>query len=380
MWSCKRCETMNEESNSVCSLCGTLRTTPDSAAKQAKAEPQMGANYRYAQSAGQSAPRTGREEKAGKAGGFKILAAVLFVFLAVAVGAIVFLVNRAPAPSGELAQATQQDMAQTSADAGKDGNSTGGADLSAPATQTVCGDVTLTVESHCQYLANIIPTENPLEMTNMPMDGITYQADTVQFFVGECSLVNFLGTAMGHQPVEGAAVQLSCLDTGETWDVTSGADGGCAAIPSLSPGIYMYSIIRDGYEAYTSNHFYLEQPSNSSAEPAIIGGYLVPVGSVFSNGFMIQLTDADGNPIEDKPFGGILLYTCDQEGSQYFIRGGIYIGEQTNGQGMVTTPYNPDSPSLSSLREGTIAMIVIDGVAVWGESGVTDQYIIIRAE
>ena len=85
MWYCKRCETMNEESNSVCSLCGTLRTTPEPAVKQSKAEPQMGANYRYEQSAGQGDPRIGGEQKAGKAGGFKILAAVLFAFLAVAV-------------------------------------------------------------------------------------------------------------------------------------------------------------------------------------------------------------------------------------------------------------------------------------------------------
>ena len=73
---------------------------------------QTGANYHYAQSAGQSVPRTGSEEKPRNAGGFKILAAALFVFLVVAVGVIVFLINRAPAPAGELAQATQQDTAQ----------------------------------------------------------------------------------------------------------------------------------------------------------------------------------------------------------------------------------------------------------------------------
>lgn len=39
-----------------------------------------------------------------------------------------------------------------------------------------------------------------------------------------------------------------------------------------------------------------------------------------------------------------------------------------------------DSLSINSLREGAIAMLVIEGVTVWDGSYVTDQYIIIRAE
>ena len=296
MWSCKRCETMNEESNSGCSLCGTLRTTPEPGAKQAKAEPQMGANYRYAQSAGQSAPRTGSEEKARRASGFKIVAAVLFAFLVVAVGVIVFLVNRAPAPSGELAQATQQDTAQTPVDAGKGGNPIVEENLSAPATQTVCGDVTLTVESHCQYLANIIPTDESVDMSEMPSFVTTYEANNFVFIVTDCVIINFMEPLMGDLPLAGATVQLTNLDTGDIREAISDADGVCEQMNDIVPGKYAYTVRLEGYETYTSNPFTVISASGASEGTMVMLAPLVAEGSVYSDKFAIQLTDLDGKP------------------------------------------------------------------------------------
>lgn len=380
MWSCKKCDTINEEDRGLCSLCGALRTETEAAPQKAGGKPQTGANYRYASAADRNARvRTEGEAKTAKTSGIKILAIALGVLLVVAVGVIVFLMSRSPVPIGAEAASSLQNAAQAPSDTGSNGsNPSAGGSPSAPTTQTVCGDVTLTVEPHGHYTANIIPTDAPIHVTNMPMDGITYQSDTVQFCVTDCSLINTMGIAMGHQPVAGAAIQLTYLDTGDTWNVVSGADGGCAPIAGLAPGAYVYTISCEGYESFSSNSFYLEQPSGSTDEIAGLICSLVPTKSVFSNGFSIQLTDLNGNPIANKAFGSILVYTCDQEGQQYFTRGGIYIGQQTDELGIIIDDQN--IAGQCSVRKGAITMIVIDGVAVWGDTGVTDQYIIIRAE
>ena len=85
MWSCKKCETLNEESNHICSLCGALRMTSESAAEQAKTGAQTGANYRYANSAdGNTRVRKESEAKTAQTSGMKILAIVLSALLVVA--------------------------------------------------------------------------------------------------------------------------------------------------------------------------------------------------------------------------------------------------------------------------------------------------------
>lgn len=208
------------------------------------------------------------------------LALVILVML------IVFLINRAPTPTNELVQTTQQDTAKKPVDAGKDANLIAGADLSAPVTQTVCGDVTLTVESHCQYLANIIPTETLLKITE-PSDATLYQSDTLQICITECSLIDLWGYAIGHQPVENAEVKLA-YGNGSQECFSSDVNGICPPVIGFSPGFCTCYIVKDGYEAYTSNRFYLEWPIDASDEIATMVCPLVPEGCVFSNGFAIQ--------------------------------------------------------------------------------------------
>ena len=373
MWTCKRCETRNEESNSGCSLCGTLRTTPDSAAKQAKAEPQMGANYRYAQSAGQSDPRTGSEEKAGKAGGFKILAAVLFAFLAVAVGVIVFLVNRAPAPSGELAQATQQDTAQTPADAGKGGNSTAEADLSAPATQTVFGNVTLTVESTCDYSVNLIPSNLQPKHAYI-FEGLTYDTNQIRLEAIDESILTSDMFSFG-MPIPHAQIQLYNRDDQKYWD-QSLDDSGNLLFTELTPGTYYFTVTCEGYDVYTSTDFEVFYETGKDNDVAWTQACLNADGSTFSEGFQIQLTDMNGIPVEMQSFAGVILFPCLQNGSSFSTWTGQFLGKDTDQNGMLI-----DSSSYSlALKKGSMAIITFDGITTWDGNNVADQYILIRAE
>ncbi|MEN6636455.1 MAG: carboxypeptidase regulatory-like domain-containing protein [Clostridiaceae bacterium] len=380
MWSCKKCETLNEEGNSVCMLCGALRMTPEPTAKQAQTEPQPGANYRYAQPAGKSAPRTGSEEKPRNAGGFKILAVVLFAFLAVAVGVIVFLISRAPAPTGELAQATQQDTAQTPDDAGKDGKPIVEDNLSAPPTQTVCGDVTLTVESHCQYLANIIPTNDSIDMPDGPVPESIYEANNFLFIVTDCVIINFLEPLMGDQPLAGATVQLTNLDTGDIREVISDADGVCAQIDDVVPGEYVYSIRLEGYETYTSNPFTVRSASSESEATMPMFAALIAEGRIYSDNFTIQLTDLDGKPISNRTFGSIMIYTCQQSGQQLLTISGVFIGDYVDDQGVIASSSNFDQQSLNSLLKDSMVLIVFEELTERDENGTPEQYIIIRAE
>ena len=379
MWSCKKCETLNEESNRVCMLCGALRMTPEYAAEQAKTEPQTGANYHYAQSAGQSVPRTGSEEKPRNAGGFKILAAALFVFLVVAVGVIVFLINRAPAPAGELAQATQQDTAQAPDDAGRGGNPIVEDNLSAPATQTVCGDVALTVESHCQYLANIIPANESIDMSDSPVPEAIY-ANNFLFIVTDCVIINFMEPLMGDQPLAGATVQLTNLDTGDIREATSNADGVCEQMNDVVPGKYVYSIRLEGYETYTSNPFTVISASDVSQGTMPVFTALISEGSVYSDKFTIQLTDLAGKPISNQTFGSIMIYTCQQTEQQLRTFGGVFIGDKVDDQGVITSSSYYDQQSLNSLLKDSMVLIVFEDLTERDENGTPEQYIIIRAE
>lgn len=63
MWFCRNCETLNEENNNVCLLCGTRRMQPASATKAEKAEPQTGANYRFTNQIQSNIRQTGENEK-----------------------------------------------------------------------------------------------------------------------------------------------------------------------------------------------------------------------------------------------------------------------------------------------------------------------------
>lgn len=289
MWYCKRCETMNEESNSVCSLCGTLRTTPEPAVKQSKAEPQMGANYRYEQSAGQGDPRIGGEQKAGKAGGFKILAAVLFAFLAVAVGVIVFLINRASAPAGELMQATQQDTTHLPADPSKDANPTGEADLSAPKDHDPKNDVVDTA----QYGAMEISDDFIL----------TYMVDEAALVYRSANELRPYEMTLG-VPLNGSAiVQMIDYNSRNIVDEQICASGSSIEFSGFPDGTYYFYVYGDGYAAYISEPIqYTHTESGYDGNGQSWGCSLVPINSTISAAFRIKLVDQASNPISNRGY------------------------------------------------------------------------------
>ena len=294
---------------------------------------------------------------------------------------IVFLINRTPVSAGELVPATQKDTVQTPADPGNNSfNPSAGNNPSAIATQTVCGDVTLTVESHCQYLANIIPTNESINMSDMPIPETIYEANNFLFIVNVCVIINFMEPVMGDQPLAGSTVQLTNLDTGDIREVTSDADGVCEQIDDVVPGMYVYSISLEGYETYTSNPFTVRPVSGVSEETMAVFSPLIAEGSVFSDNFTIQLTDLDGNPISNQTFGSIMIYTCQQSGQQLSTISGIFIGDKVDDQGVIASSYYYDQPSPNSLLKDSVVLIIFEGLIEWDENGATDQYIIIRAE
>lgn len=380
MWSCKWCDTINEESQSVCSLCGAHRIQPEPAVQQEKAEPQTGANYRYEKQSEPGGPRTGvSEKKPAKQNGVKVLVGVLAALLVVAVGVIVLLMSRTPTPAENSTSVAQQNAAQAPADndSATAGNAAG-TGMSAPATQTVCGDVTLTVESHCQYLANIIPASDPVDMAGMPES--IYETDNFLFIVTACDIVTFMRPAIGDEQLAGATVQLVNLDTGDTREVISGADGACEKITGVVPGSYIYTVSLEGYEMYASNPFTVRPVSGEAGGPLGVICALKKEGSVFSENLTIQLTDLDGNPISNQTFGSMMLFTCQQSGQQFITMSGTFIGDKVDDQGMITASFFNDQPSLNSLLKGKMVLITFEGLTEWDANGAPDQYILIRAE
>lgn len=382
MWNCKWCDTINEESQSVCSLCGAHRIQPEPAEKQEKAEPRTGANYRYEKQSEPGGSRTGEsEKKPAKQNGVKILVGVLAALLVVAVGVIVLLMSRTPTPAENGTSVVQQNAAQAPADNDSaSADNAAGTGMSAPATQTVCGDVTLTVESHCQYLANIIPMKDSTNTSDIQVPETTYEANSFVFYVSACVATNFMEPLIGDQSLVGASVQLKNTDTGDIREVTSDAEGVCAKIDDVVPGTYVYSISLEGYETYTSNPFSVVSVSGASEATFPMFAALIAEGSVYSDNFAIQLTDLDGNPISRQALGSIMFYSCQQSGQELRSIFGSFIGDCVDDQGVITSSSYFFQQSLNSLLKGSMVLLVFEEQTERDENGTPEQYIIIRAD
>ncbi|HWR28734.1 MAG TPA: carboxypeptidase-like regulatory domain-containing protein, partial [Negativicutes bacterium] len=248
------------------------------------------------------------------------------------------------------------------------------------ATQTVCGEVTLTVESHCQYLANIIPMNDSTNMSDIQAPETTYEANSFVFYVYASVATNFMEPLIGDQPLPGASVKLKNTDTGDVREVTSDAEGICTQIDDVAPGTYIYSVSLEGYETYTSNPFKVISASGASEATMPMFAALIVEGSVYSDNFTIQLTDLDGNPISRQALGSIMFYTCQQSGQQLLTLCGSFIGDYVDDQGVITSSSYFDQQSLNSLRKDSMVLLVFEELTQRDENGTPEQYIIIRAD
>jgi len=354
MWSCKRCETLNDDEFDVCVLCGEKRPGEECEKNQTPADEfGTGANYSRLPQQETEEIVSGKNAAQNPTGQkhLKVLLGIMAALLAVAVIVIIALINRG---SDEQQSVSQEE--------------TGGS------------VVTLTAESTCNYMVNLVPTGESLNMESMLLDGCEFNTNTIVFYVESCSLINFDGLGLGLSDVEGALVRLVNLDTQETWKTTSDAYGMCDPITELSSGNYQYTVSCKGYETYQSNSFKLKYASHTAEEFANIPCCIIPEGSVFSSGFTIQLTDLDGNPVSGQAIGDVYLYTCEEFGQSYFTPTGVYIGDYTDEQGVIVSSYFPERSNLCSVCKGTMLMIVFDEITKWSEEGFPEQYIIIRAD
>ena len=264
-------------------------------------------------------------------------------------------------------------MAQTSADAGKDGNSTGGAELSALATQTVLGDVTLTVESTCNYSVNLIPSNLQPKHAYI-FEGLTYDTNQIILEAIDESILTSDMFSYG-MPIPHAQIQLYNRDDQKYWD-QSLDDSRNLLFTELTPGTYYFTVTCEGYDVYTSTDFEVFYETGKDNNIAWTQAFLNADGSTFSEGFQIQLIDMNGIPLETQSFVGVILFPCLQNGASFSTWTGQFLGKDTDQNGMLI-----DSSSYSlALKKGSMAIITFDGITTWDGNSVADQYILIRAE
>lgn len=357
MWTCKRCETLNEDDYDSCALCNEPKSVKEeqqhtSNGNSFSANKQQ--SNQYQQSFSANNPR--KESEPRKKSRLAILIGVLCVLLLGAVIAIVVLVSRQSVYQG-VAQATEPPT-------------------SLAETMAPKGDVTLTVESTGDYLANLIPTDETCNQSDAYIGGMTYDANTVHVSIYDCRLINKDGIGLGTM-LPGALIQLTNLDTQTTWEKTQNSDSMIEPFTGLPSGKYQYTVSKAGYITYTSPTFELNYVSGADNEYVWASYSLIEEASVFSNGFQIQITDLAGNPVASKKFNTISLIAFDS--TEEFIRcSSIILGDKIDEDGMITSDgWAPTN--LFALKKGSVAIISFDDDLTWNQGVITGQCIVIRA-
>ena len=238
------------------------------------------------------------------------------------------------------------------------------------------GDVTLTVESTGDYLAKLIPTNETINQSDAYIAGMTYDANTVHVSIDDCRLINKDGIGLGTM-LPGALIQLTNLDTQTTWERTQNSDSLIDPFTDLPSGEYRYTVSKAGYITYTSPTFELNYVSGADNEYVWASYSLIEEGSVFSNGFQIQITDLAGNPVASKKFNIISLIACEStEGLNNYSM--MTLGDRIDEDGMITSDgWAPTN--LYSLKKGSIAIISFDDSLNWSQGTIAGQCILIRA-
>lgn len=237
------------------------------------------------------------------------------------------------------------------------------------------GDVSLTVESTCDYSVNLIPTNRNLQPNSYSFEGLTFDTNQINIEITDDSLMidyfGYLGA-----PVNGAQVQLFNKTDQKKWQATTKEFYGMINFDALTPGTYYYTVTCEGYETYTSPEFKVEYSSGKDNDNAYMQCILQTSENVFSNGFQIQVTDLAGNLIVSQPINEVVLHSCVRDSSSYRIWSGLVLGSSTNQEGILG-----DFTSFQfSLKRGSMAIITFDGITTWDGNGVMDHYILIRAE
>ncbi len=239
------------------------------------------------------------------------------------------------------------------------------------------GDVTLTVESTCDYSVNLIPTNERLQESEAYIGGMTFDSNKVQISIDDCKLINKDGIALGTL-LPGALIQLVNIDTQTKWERTQEADGLAEAFTDLPSGNYQYTVSKEGYITYTSPTFTLKYVTGAESDYVWASHSMIEEGSVFSNGFQIQFTDLAGNPIAPQKFDGISISACGNTNAPLGSMSFTILGNAIDENGMYTSDeWAPTN--LFSLKKGSAAIISFDDDMIWGESGISGQCIIIRA-
>ena len=238
------------------------------------------------------------------------------------------------------------------------------------------GDVTLTVESTGDYLANLIPTDETCNQSDAYIGGMTYDANTVHVSIDDCRLINKDGIGLGTM-LPGALIQLTNLDTQATWEKTQNSVSMIEPFTDLPSGKYQYTVSKDGYITYTSPTFELNYVSGADNEYVWVSYSLTEEGSVFSSGFQIQITDLAGNPVASKKFNTISLLACDS--TEEFINcSSMILGDKIDEDGMITSDgWVPTN--LFSLKKGSVAIISFDDSLTWSQGKIGGQCILIHA-
>lgn len=238
------------------------------------------------------------------------------------------------------------------------------------------GDVTLTVESTGDYLAKLIPTNETINQSDAYIAGMTYDANTVHVSIDDCRLINKDGIGLGTM-LPGVLIQLTNLDTQTTWERTQNSDSLIDPFTDLPSGKYQYTVSKAGYITYTSPTFELNYVSGADNEYVWASYSLTEEGSVFSNGFQIQITDLAGNPVASKKFNIISLIACEStEGLNNYSM--MTLGDRIDEDGMITSDgWAPTN--LFALKKGSIAIISFDDSLNWSQGTIAGQCILIRA-
>lgn len=239
------------------------------------------------------------------------------------------------------------------------------------------GDVTLTVESTGDYLANLIPTDETCNRSDAYIGGMTYDANTVHVSIDDCRLINKDSIGVGTM-LPDALIQLTNLDTQTTWERTQGSDPNNEPFTDLPSGKYQYTVSKAGYIPYTSPTFVLNYVSGADNEYVWASCSLVEEGSVFSKGFQIQITDLAGNPISSKKFNIITLSAFGSTLSPTASYSSMRLGDKIDENGIITSDVWA-ATNLFALKKGSVAIISFDDSLTWSQGKIGGQCILIRA-
>lgn len=241
----------------------------------------------------------------------------------------------------------------------------------------VFGDVTLTVESNCEYFAKIILTDEQAKENEAYIGGMTYDANTVHVSIDDCRLINKDGIGLGTM-LPGALIQLINLDTKTTWEKTQGSESFVEPFTDLPSGSYQYTVSKAGYITYTSPEFELNYVNGADNEYVWASYSLIEKGSVFCNGFQILLTDTEGNPIVSQKMNNIWLSACSNAVAPNEYMSSMILGNATDENGIITSDVWAPT-NLFTLKKGSVAIIYFDDFLTWDDGNITSRYIFIRA-